>query len=1108
MPKASSVQPGFLGGELSEFAQNRFDKPDYQIALRVCYNGFPTESGTWVRRPGSMFAGPPRGGVAGRVVKFDFSESNAVTIEFTDGYVRFRNGTALITTNDPATVSAISTANPAVVHTAAAHGWSMGNTVVFDNPAPAARLENRQFTITAVDATHFSLADALTGVGIDGATLGAFTSGRIVRRVHELVTSYVAQSWQTLRAVQAEKTAILLNAAIAPQALTVATAPTSTANAQFALTAAIFNDGPYLDPFVNGVEASPSATSGVINLQISFPAWSSTKAYAKGSFVTSSSVNYVSLVDQNINNTPASSPASWATTSAGAAINDGRGFIGTDVGRLVRLYSEPSPWNISATYAAGNEVVSYNPSGVPGAATYWQNQTAGNHGAAPGTDLINWKQIPQGAAVWTWGKITSLLNVISPTLAGSSNFGNLTQNGGINAAFDGVFSKSLGTCARLQYSQSGFFLAGTIVSLNTYVGKNFSGASAQRIQSAVVYPSSDEGFGKGALVSTDTGLFNLMPTEFLFNLRASQTPPTSSSNGTLLGTVGPFITASAVSITSNDQTTAWNYVWIELVVISDIAIGATSFLLDADIAQLSLFSPVGTSTSGGVGVEILGPPLLYTNPILTWQLGVYSNTTGWPTCGVHHEGRLWLGGAIGNRFDACKSGGINGTTIDFAPTNSFGQVADDNAITYTLSSDSVNPIFWMMPDVQGVIMGTQAGEFLVQAPTSGPITPTNIAARRVTRIGCANVEPRRTDHTNVFVHRFSLKLMEYFSDVFSGKFSAPNLADKAQHITRAGIAEIAYQQSATPIIWGRDNNGALFGISYKRDTLATSSIPTFTAWHRHALGSGRTVESLCTGPSVGGALDSLTMVTNDSTTGLRHVEVLTDTLDELNVVTDARYLDDAVAPSSYTISTAAAGPLAPYGGVTFNGLWHLNGKTVQVFAGGVDCGDRGDGNVSNFTDFVVSNGSVFVPFGDGISAGCGAGRFTYDFVQSFSGSMPVVIGFTFTSQGQTLRTAAPAESGARNGPALGKITRNHRYALHVVETTGLWVGGSFDQMAPVPFTLDDGITPLGHGVTYTGLVRDTLFDDHSLDGFLSWRVTRPWPVNIVWCGVFTATQDQ
>ena len=137
---------------------------------------------------------------------------------------------------------------------------------------------------------------------------------------------------------------------------------------------------------------------------------------------------------------------------------------------------------------------------------------------------------------------------------------------------------------------------------------------------------------------------------------------------------------------------------------------------------------VGAASSGtataGISVELLGPPLLYTAPILTWRLGAYSDTTGWPTCGCYAGGRLWLSGAIPNRFDASYANGINGSDINFAPTDQYGTVTAAHAIDETLDDDGVNPILWMKPVIQnaslrGIIMGTQEREWLVFAPTAG-----------------------------------------------------------------------------------------------------------------------------------------------------------------------------------------------------------------------------------------------------------------------------------------------------------------------------------------------------------------------------------------------------
>src|SRR6185436_20676852 len=116
---------------------------------------------------------------------------------------------------------------------------------------------------------------------------------------------------------------------------------------------------------------------------------------------------------------------------------------------------------------------------------------------------------------------------------------------------------------------------------------------------------------------------------YTLNLRAKQTAPSSSGDGTLLGTISFSGSSPTVTIISSDQTTAWNYVWIEAIQTGTIpSESAASWDMAVEIAQISFFSPT-TSAAGSAAatVEILGPALLYTQPITTWRLGAYSNTT-------------------------------------------------------------------------------------------------------------------------------------------------------------------------------------------------------------------------------------------------------------------------------------------------------------------------------------------------------------------------------------------------------------------------------------------------------------------------------------------------
>jgi hypothetical protein len=862
---SSFVRANFSGGEWSQTMQGRFDRPDYLTSLNVCLNGFPIETGAWVRRPGTQFCGTTRNGSAGRLITFDFQVGSSYTFELTDSQLRAWSGANLATTNDDQVVLGISTATPAVVATVGFHGWSSAQQIIFKSMGAACPLlQNRHFSITVLSANTFSINDALTGTAIDGSTLGvaALVGTEKVARILEIATPYAAGTWANVRTVQAFSTSnniqtvqsIFLNPAFQPYVVSVNAAPAAPAFATFTTFSTGLSDGPYLDPITTDT-LSLSGFSGDVTM-------------------TAGSTNF-------------------------------GGFKSTDVKRHVRMMCEPPLWNSGTTYTA-SQYVTWPTLGVGG--PYYLSLVNANT-TQPGTDATKWVTVAaEGSTTfrWLWGFITS---VSSATVAG----------------------------IHLQIN-------------------------------ALQYPE------------------------------------------------GP---------------------------------GPTTAL-----------------------------------PVFTvWRLGAYSDTTGWPSCGTFSEGRLWISGGLGNRIDASVSNDI----LNFAPTNLVGHVLDSSAISYTFNGPDVNPISWMIPDLQGITCGTKAGEWLVQSPSNGPLTPTSIAAHRTTKIGGANIEPHRTEHTTVFVQKFGRKVMEYFSDVSSGKFTAPHLSLTGKHLTLGGIDEIAYQQELAPTVWARVK-GKLIGCSYKRDTLTTTQGPTQAGWHRHVLGSGRLVESICVGPSVDGTLDSLSMVTKDPVTNIRHVEIMTSILDEAAALSSAWYLDDAIVPTS--TSTSDVTP-APYGGLTLNGLSYLNGKKVTVFAGGLDCGD-----------YTVANGSVTVPYGDGISGGTGSGLFT----AAFAATAAIVAGFTFTSQGQLTRPESPVESGARNGPAFGKKRRNQEYAIQVNHSAGISVGTSFAKLFPIPFKNDANVS-LAAGNTFTGIYQDTILDDYSLDGMLCWQITRPLPANIIAFGGFLHTMD-
>lgn len=1069
MAEANLLQSSFLGGEWSETAQGRVDIQQYRTAMNVCFNSFPTITGAWTVRSGTLGTDPTRLGAPGRVVKFDVEQATPYVLEFTDGWLRFRSPYQLATTNDDAVVTAVETfGGPSFVQLASAVTWQTGNAVRFNIPGTnAAAIQNRRFIVTMVGDAAFEMNDEITGAAFDATTVPDFQQGT-VSRIQELPTPYASGSWENVRVIQAETNAVLVGGGLPPQFLQATFQPGQFAT--FTIEPGVFLDGPYLDEFTNGVRVTPGGVSGNITLTLVFQAYSSTIAYPKGSFVVDSSINYISLQDNNVDNTPASSPTFWATTSAGAAINNGQGWLATDVGRLVRLFSEPEIWDATVTYAENN-VVTYNPTGIPGANQYWVALVGTNTGNIPGNDPTHWA-IATNAALWSWGKITGIGTLIAPDLSGVAQIGDLTANGGLAAAFDGNTTQTFIEGAAKAFGLRALTGAG-------YIGQNYSGASAQAISLATIFPSIDQGFVEqvGQTVTAMT-----------FNLRASNTAPVSGSNGTLLGTsTATKNLLTAVTVQSNDQVSTWNYVWWE-VLVTLTGNGTPPNPSALGVAEVQFFSPAGTGSGAVVNMEVLGAPLLYTTPIVTWQLGVYTANV-WPTCGTYHEGRLWLGGAVPNRFDASVAGDPN--LFNMAPTEVDGTVTGASGLSYTLLGPSTNPMFWMQPDQQGILCGTQAGEWLVQATTQNdPLSALNIQAHQVTSIGSLNAEPRRTEHTLVFIQRYRRRLMEYFADVFSGKFSAPDIAAFAKHATKPLLMEIAYQQDLTPVVWSRLGDGTFAGVTYKRDSLTSSQGPTYAGWHRHALGSGRLVTSITVGPSASGNLDALFMVTQDPVTNINYVEQMQEQFNEnIDDITQGWFLDSATPANGTTVSSGA---------LVASGFWYLGiGNTVHVTVGGLDLG----------TTQVQVGGTLNLLFGSDP-----ARLFTPAFIRSFGAAGPQVLaGSLYMAQGQIVTPVSREESGARSGPAIGRKKRGSKYALKLVGAQGLYIGGNgFDRMNVVTMTpgADYSISgqPLAPNVLKYGYQVTTLTDDYGFDNKIAWQVVGPYPATIALLAEVLQTQ--
>jgi len=205
-----------------------------------------------------------------------------------------------------------------------------------------------------------------------------------------------------------------------------------------------------------------------------------------------------------------------------------------------------------------------------------------------------------------------------------------------------------------------------------------------------------------------------------------------------------------------------------------------------------------------------------------WQLGAWSDTTGYPGCVTFHEERLCFAGSTNQPQTVWLS--KSGDYENFAPTETDGDVLADDAITVTISDNKVNAIRWM-ESAEVLFLGTVGGEKVIRANTLGEaLTPDNVTAKGQTTRGCANVLPVRMDRAILFIQRAGKKLFELAYSFENDSYAASEVSILAQHLTRPMLKQMAYQATPWSIVWSARFDGVLTGFTYERDQQAL-------AWH-------------------------------------------------------------------------------------------------------------------------------------------------------------------------------------------------------------------------------------------------------------------------------------
>lgn len=397
-----------------------------------------------------------------------------------------------------------------------------------------------------------------------------------------------------------------------------------------------------------------------------------------------------------------------------------------------------------------------------------------------------------------------------------------------------------------------------------------------------------------------------------------------------------------------------------------------------------------------VTATLLGEPFVTTDALTQWRLGHWSDTTGYPTCGVFFQDRLWLAGS--NQFPDLVVGSNSQDYENMTPSDPDGTVLDTNAIVRRLNSRRLSRIKWMAESDKGLLLGTGSREWVITAIEGAgkTITPDNVKVTGASSRGSSDIDPIPIDNQVLYVQRAGRTAREFAYVYDVDGYKSPSMSLLSSHLGVYPFVQMVYAAEPYSIIWMRRSDGSVVGLTYNRDE-------NVVGWHRHDF-SGGVVESMAVIPSSDKLQDTLWLVIRRVINGaetVRYIEKLTRFWDFDMTIQNAHYVDCALRYEGDPTD------------VLF-GLKHLEGRDdIYGLADGLPFGPK-----------TVVNGTL-----------------TFDREAS-----NYIIGIGFDAEGET----SALENGAQDGTAQGKEKRINSIKANLWQSYGGYIGTwNEDQQQPV-----------------------------------------------------------
>lgn len=490
---------------------------------------------------------------------------------------------------------------------------------------------------------------------------------------------------------------------------------------------------------------------------------------------------------------------------------------------------------------------------------------------------------------------------------------------------------------------------------------------------------------------------------------------------------------SAIVSTSNNLTVSGNYNTVSWTSVSGRRYNVYK-------QRGGAFGYIGQVVATGASSSIVDDNVL-ADTAKTPPEDIYDLNTGandYPAATTYHEQRRWFAGTANKPQTIWATRNATQTNLTSSVPSQ-----DDDGMEFRIASRQQNAIRHLLP-LSDLIAMTVGGEFRVYADNAPAITPTSLSVKPQGYAGASNVQPALTSGSILYVQSQGSRVREMAYNWEANAYTSIDISLMAPHLFNGyTVLDLAYSRAPVPTLWAVRSDGVLLGMTYVPEQQVYG-------WHQH---------------DTDGVFESVCVVAEDDEDVL--YAVVRRTVDERSV----RYIerlqrrelvdqDEAFfVDSGLTYDGAAV--------TSLSGLWHLEGKTLQVLT---------DGAVH--PDCVVTGGAI-----------------TLDYEASV-----VHAGLAYTSDLMTLPL------GFEQAPAGGQgMTKNvSGVAMRVTQSSVVQAGPTFDDLTEYPARAVSD--PYGSPpALQTAELRFDISPDWNSDGGVCVRQGLPLPLTVLSMALDVAT---